>query len=126
MFSALITYAEAGHQAGQIDEAWRKHVKLLEAGDGLSLDQTVLTVLHHSTAHQTRGPHRTHTCTLTWGQFTLNNQRVCKGLTCMMTMCESVYGKISECTLQIRPHGGDEGVKAAAQALLHLCVCVWS
>lgn len=45
-------YAETGHQAGQVDVARRKHVQLLEAGDGCCLHEGVGVVLHYGAANQ--------------------------------------------------------------------------
>ena len=48
------SYAETGHQAGQVDVARGEHVQLLEAGYGGRLHQGVRVVLHDGTAHQAR------------------------------------------------------------------------
>lgn len=52
----LHTHTEAADQARQVDVPWSKHVKLLKARDGLSLDQAAWMILHHCTAQQTGSP----------------------------------------------------------------------
>lgn len=49
----VMSYTEAGHQAGQVDVTRRKHVKLLQTRDGGCLNQRIRVILHDGTAHQT-------------------------------------------------------------------------
>lgn len=62
----IMSYTETGHQAGQVDMAWSKHVQLLQARDGSCLHKGVRVVLHYGTTNKAGGADGGDSCSISW------------------------------------------------------------
>lgn len=86
------SYTEAGHQAGQVDVSWRKHMQLLQTGDRRRLNQRVRVILHDGAAHQTRRADRRDAGAVAWE----NKRETIKILLCVIHLLDNMSSHLEQ------------------------------